>query len=206
MRHITPTEAVRAVYLDFEGFQDQEPALVGYQIGDHSHQVVTDPALEPAARATDLPVATFDEIMTKLVRVTKQAQRRIVGYSEHEWRVTREFSAVDIGPLYANGRVILKRWWNRFRPFEQPQEWTLAEFERCAGVERPRHLRCGHATARLRYVRDQILARGSYEALTPTAKGKWTKLFAYNELDVRNLQALVLRAAGDLGDAPHIGW
>jgi hypothetical protein len=205
-RHITPAEVARAVYLDFESFQDQQPALVGYQIEDHLHQVVTDAVLAPAARAKDLRVATFEEIMTELVRVARQEHRRIVAYSEHEMHVTREFSPVDLEPFYADGRRILKRWWNRLRPFERPREWTLAEFERCAGIERPKHLRCGHATARLRFVRDQLAARGRYEKLTRTAKAKWTKLLAYNELDVRNLRTLVMGAAHDPQEAQVIQW
>jgi hypothetical protein len=47
-----------------------------------------------------------------------------------------------------------------------------------------------------RLVRTQLQRRGSFDRLTPTAKGKWTKLLRYNETDVRNLRAMVRAAAG----------
>lgn len=48
----------------------------------------------------------------------------------------------------------------------------------------------------------QLDRHGDWSRVTPTAKGKWTKLLAYNEVDVRNTRALVELAAGG-GRAVH---
>lgn len=41
MRTVTPEEAQRAIYIDFEGFEDQVPAIVGYLVDGEFSQVVT---------------------------------------------------------------------------------------------------------------------------------------------------------------------
>ena len=40
----------------------------------------------------------------------------------------------------------------------------------------------------------QIIKRGSYEAITPVAKAKWTKLLSHNEWDCRGTRHVLLRA------------
>jgi hypothetical protein len=42
-----------------------------------------------------------------------------------------------------------------------------------------------------------LIKRGRYERLTPTAKGKWTKLLAHNKIDCDGLRALMLLTALD---------
>ena len=48
---ISSTEAGRAIYIDFEGFQDKSPSLIGVLIEDKFEQIVLDPGLVSAASA-----------------------------------------------------------------------------------------------------------------------------------------------------------
>lgn len=201
IRHATPSEADRAIYLDLEGFMDSAPALAGWRIDGCFHQIVLDPKLRPAAEVRDIEVSTGRAFFGELEAMARRERRRVCAFTRHELNVVREHFGVDLRACYLDGHKLAKRWWNRLRPCERPADWSLEAFERCLGLERPRIFGAGHASQRLRHVRDQLVRRGSWEALTPTAKGKWTKLLSYNRLDVEHLETLVIRAARDLADA-----
>ena len=44
-RNITPVEATRGIYIDFEALSGHEPSLVGYSVDESLVQVVTDARL-----------------------------------------------------------------------------------------------------------------------------------------------------------------
>ena len=45
-----------------------------------------------------------------------------------------------------------------------------------------------------------IVRRGRYDALTPVAKGEWTKLMNHNAIDCRGMRALVEVSTAALGE------
>ena len=197
-RNITPGEARRAIYIDFEALAGHEPCLVGYSVDEEPIQVVTDDRLQSAADAKGLSVTPFGRLMGELHQRAVMEGRRIVAFSEHELRVTEEWCGIHLGDHYADGRKIGKRWFNRLEPCIRPTEWSLAEFEKCLGIERPPHFGYQKAAKRLRDVLAQLERRSEYHLLTPVAKAKWTKLLDYNAMDVESLVRLVRRAADDL--------
>jgi len=188
--------------IDFEGFTGQPPAMVGGLVEDGFQITVTDPILRPGGEAKGLSFQRFSTLMQALVDRAKDERRRIVAFSEQELLVTREFAGVDLGPYYGNALAIGKRWFRRVFPDEaRPDKWSLTFFEEALGIERPRHLGKGNATARLTAVLTQLERKRSFEALTPVAKAKWTKVLQYNELDVMSTAALIRRAAQGLARA-----
>lgn len=201
IRHATPSEGERAIFLDLEGFMDCAPALAGWKVDGRFRQIVLDPKLRPAAEVRGIESSTGRAFFAELEELARRERRRVCAFTRHELNVARDHFGVDLGACYLDGHKLAKRWWNRLRPCERPTEWSLEAFEKCLGLERPRILGAGHASQRLRHVRDQLERRGSWRALTPTAKGKWTKLLSYNRLDVEHLEALVSRAARDLAGA-----
>lgn len=198
-RNITPVEATRGIYIDFEALSGHEPSLVGYSVYESLVQVVTDARLQSAADAKGLPVTPFGRLMSELHERAVTEDRRIVAFSQHELRVTEKWCGIDLGDRYADGRKIGKRWFNRFEPCTRPTEWSLAEFEKCLGIERPPHFGYQKAAKRLRDTLTQLGRRFEYDLLTPVAKAKWTKLLDYNAVDVESLVRLVRRAGDDLG-------
>jgi len=197
-RNIMPSEAKRAIYIDFEALADHEPALVGYSVDEKPTQVVTDDRLRSAADAKGLSVTPFGRLMGELHQRAVTEGRRIVAFTQHELRVTKEWCGIDLGDHYADGRKIGKWWFNRCEPCTRPTEWSLAGFEKCLGIERPPHFGYQKAAKRLRDVLVQLERRSEYDRLTPVAKAKWTKLLDYNAMDVESLVRLVRRAADDL--------
>ena len=206
---LTPTDAKRAIYVDFEGYRDHAPALIGILVEDEFEIVVLDEALQSAAAAKACRTTDGAVALRELAERARAEGRRICAFGNHERDAAREYFDVDLEDIYVNGHRLVKAWWRHTRPGQRPPRrshrrrrwqplgrWTLEFFERGLGLHRSRHLRAGHATSRLRHVRAQLQPRGSFDRLTPTAKSKWTKLLRYNETDVRNLRAMVCAAAG----------
>ena len=138
-RNITPVEATRGIYIDFEALSGEETSIVGNSVEESLVQVVTDARLQSAADAKVLPVTPFGHLMSELHERAVTADRRIVAFSQHELRVTEKWCGIDLGDRYADGRKIGKRWFNRLEPCTRPTEWSLAELEKCLGIERPPH-------------------------------------------------------------------
>jgi hypothetical protein len=194
---ISPSEIERALYLDFEGFVESPPSLAGIRCEDDFHQVVFDDALEPAAAAKGLHLALVDNFLRELLHRCQREDRRLVAFSQHEKNVAALWADVDLTSVYCDGRKVAKRWVNRAGRGAELKEWGLKDLLRFIAFERPTHLGAQQATQRLRYVRTMLIKRGRYERLTPTAKGKWTKLLAHNKIDCDGLRALMLLTALD---------
>jgi hypothetical protein len=194
---ISPSEIERALYLDFEGFVESPPSLAGIRCENDFHQVVFDDALEPAAAAKGLHLALVDNFLRELLHRCQREDRRLVAFSQHEKNVAALWADVDLTSVYCDSRKVAKRWVNRAGRGAGLKEWGLKDLLRLISFERPTHLGAQQATQRLRYVRTMLIKRGRYERLTPTAKGKWTKLLAHNKIDCDGLRALMLLTALD---------
>ncbi|UCH24956.1 MAG: hypothetical protein JSV66_13525 [Trueperaceae bacterium] len=195
-RRASHKEAVRGIYLDFEGFKDSPPALLGISVDEAFEQVVLDPALALAAEAKGLRVSTLPKEMKRLMKESKKTGRFIFAYSRHEAKVVGEHTKFGekFEAVYKDGRKIAKRWFKKEHSKDALPDWSLQSFMRFIGSSRPRYLGYGNATSRLQDVRDMLEQRGSYEALTPVAKGKWTRLLNYNRYDCTGLKALMVHA------------
>lgn len=192
-------EVARAIYIDLEGFVDTSPSLVGMLVEDLFEQIVLDPGLATAAQAKGLRSVSPKKYFEWLLRRAKSEDRRICAFTRHELTTVAKHFDIDLSTVYLDGHKLAKSWWKRSHPGIRPDAgWSQAFFEEQLGLERPRHLRGGNATSRIRSVTDQLERHGAYEQLRPVAKGKWTKLLAYNELDVRHLASIV-RAAASAG-------
>ena len=204
---LTPTEAERAIYIDFEGLTDHAPSLVGILVEGAFSAVVFDPVLQAGAQEKSLTVRNGRTALLELLERARTEDRRIAGFGKHERMAAQEHFGVDISPVYVDVSKVAKRWWRQAHPGDRPARpkrrkgwrplgrWSLSFFERRLGLERAPHLRGHNAAARLRSVRTSLARHGSYECLGRATKGKWTKLLDYNEVDVRNLGALATAAA-----------
>lgn len=195
---ITPAEAQRAIYIDFEGFADAPPALLGMTVDGRTEQVVLDPQLADAAHTRACRLSSLqDEVAALLARATQEG-RAIVAYSQHERNVCLGFAGIDIAPVYRDARKIAKRWANACHGGTPPGGRGLKDFLELIGHARPAHLGERKSTSRLRTVRDMLAQRRHFALLTPVVKAKWTKLLEHNAIDCEGMRALVLRAAAEL--------
>lgn len=59
---ISIADAEKAIYVDFEGFEDQPPSLLGILIDGSLTQVILDSRLTPAAAAKGCQTATIADV------------------------------------------------------------------------------------------------------------------------------------------------
>lgn len=202
-RTLTARECQRAIYLDFEGFENAPPTLVGFCFDGRFEQVIFDRTLKSAASAKRLAVKDGSTSIARLRDRAVRESRRIVAFSQFDKNQAFDHFGVDLRPVYADARLIARRWLNRLKASDPNwrqtnPEWdidlTLKEFFKLTGYRRPAHLGVQQTTQRIRSVKDQIVKRGSFEKLTPVAKAKWTKLLDHNAHDVRGLMSLTEKA------------
>lgn len=96
----------RAIYIDFEGFMDKAPSLVGVAVNSKFFQVVLDDGLRLAAAAKKIPVRPGDELVKALFERAMRENRRIVAFSPCEKRICRNYYQLDLSPVYVDaGRI-----------------------------------------------------------------------------------------------------
>ena len=213
---ITQRQAQRAVYLDFEGFKEASPVLAGLAVDGEFAWTVLDPSMELAADAKKIQVADIKDYLSDLIARCEREDRLIIGFSRREAIAVTETLGIELGDRYCNALKLARRWRNRVHTAEadkvrkrrararQRGRWVgskdnaLIAFSQLAGIQPPRDYGYRCVTSRLRHVQDQLKSRGSYERLTPTAKGKWTKLLKHNRFDCRGLRELTIQMAHDI--------
>lgn len=198
-RHALPSEAeaTRAIYVDFEGFKDKAPSLVGILVDGQMKQVVLEPELFPAAVANKCETGSIEEVARELRTRCKAEGRVLIGYSEHELRLFKQYAEENFDDVYRNALVIARRWWHVFHQGEvRPR--TLKAYLKAIGHEMPASLGLGKATARLKSVIGSLDRRGKYKAVPKGVKKKWWNLLDYNERDCRGTQTLVTLAVSEL--------
>lgn len=222
---LTPEEAARAIYLDFEGCKDQAPSVLGvlYAEGKASspdrlvlRQDIIERGLWSAAGQIEVDGAyRYDSEPTTLARsiadVLARAHRQdrvIVSWSEHDLSVVlehvenprqrRRFEA-----HYRNARLIARRWANRCLG-GAPESGTLATYLDLVGYRRPVEASDGHAADAIRRARRGIEAHGSWDAMRESQQQAWQNLLTHNLHDCYGMRRVCLRAAfGLAGEEGH---
>lgn len=190
-------EASRAIYVDFEGFKDKTPSLVGILVDGVLTQVVLDPRLFPAAVVKGCRTRSIHEVARDLRESCQVEGRTLVAYSGHELRTFATYSGVDFSDVYRNALLIARKWWNVFH-HGKPIDRKLKTFLTAIGSPMPASLGVGNATLRLRAVITMLERRQNYRALTPVVRKKWRDLLDYNAHDCRGTQRLVAHAVTQL--------
>jgi hypothetical protein len=206
----------RAVVLDFEGFVEAPPALACELVDGREELVVFDEALIAAARRDGLRVLRLERYLRDLVARLRREDRKLLAFSSREAQVVREVLGMDLVAegRYLDGRPLLRHWRSKRHPEVARKVRArrarlrargkrvgtegnrLIDYAALAGIAVPRSHAHGHSTSRLRHVRDQLASRGAFENLTPTAKGKWTKLLNHVRFDCTGLLAACRMAVG----------
>lgn len=192
MKSLTKEQAERGIYIDFEGFKNEAPTVIGILIDDYFEQIIFDEKLRLAAEKKDLRVATLSDTVKYLINCCDDEGRKIIAYSNHELHKIFKYADIDISSYYKNARSIAKRWFNREHYEKKLPSWGLKDFLDFIGYNRPSHLGNQKSTSRIKHVKEMIEKRDAYDELTSTAKGKWTKLLHHNRIDCEGMKDLML--------------
>lgn len=192
-------EAFRGVYVDFEGFEDEPPVIVGCVVEYDFGHVVVDERFYPVTYPTGCKFREFSDVIKNAVARCRDESRVLVGFTRFELNVIEEYTGIDARPIYRDAHKIARRWINRVHDGAVADR-TFDQFMGFLGYDKPTHFGDGKATHRLRSVLKGLQARGkeSYEDLTRVQKAKWTKLLEYNRVDCLGMRDLMLRAASEI--------
>lgn len=201
---LSATDALRALYIDFEGNKDRPPVLLGVHRvgrGEHPHvqQDVTDPLFDGLVPRY-LPL--LDAVRNVVVRAESK-DRVIVAWTQHELDVVRRDCAEDadlVGRFearYVNAYAVAKRWRNKLHDGDKPDEGTLYTWLALIGWPVREQAEAGRVGMTLRSLRTTLEAG---RQLSGSQLAAWDRLVAHNHLDCVGMRRLCLIAAAELGD------
>jgi hypothetical protein len=167
--------------------------MVGTLVEGRFEQIVFDERLSAAAGHKGLRLIPFRQSGEELISQAEQEGRLLCAYSTHEQNMLKEHLGLDVADRTVNVRKLARGWHRRTWPDQPLPDWGLKTFLDFIGYPRPAHLGEQKTTHRLRGVLAGLERRGSYEALTPVQKAKWTRLLDHNRHDCLGMKALLDR-------------
>lgn len=191
-KNITHDEAQKAIYIDFEGFSNSAPSLIGIQCDENFLQVVFSEDLRPAAEAKNINVSDGKKFITELLVKATKDNRKIVAYSSFEKEQCYKWYGIDISEVYVNANLIAKSW--KRKAFPKSRVSGLKDYLKLINYPRGDHLGVKQSTQRISSVVNMLAKRKKFEDLTPVTKAKWTKLLDHNKIDVQGMKFLVINA------------
>jgi hypothetical protein len=188
-KRISFEEAERAIYIDFEGYVKETPALIGILIEDDFEQIVLDEKFRGAAAYKD-PIAVIpgETVILDLLARSISEDRKIVAFSTLEKEQCMRWYGIDISQRYVNAKSIAGRWARKGNPEVRCR--TLKDFEIFTGFQRSRDTGYQKNTSCLNAALRDLDSYG--ELYNPAPKKHWTNLRKHNRQDVEAMKYIVL--------------
>lgn len=195
---LTLDEIRSAIYVDYEGNVDRAPTVLGWRIDGVHHGAILDPVFATCAdryRATGNHLQDHRTLVGSLVSRAEQEGRRIVSWSEHDWR--EMVAALDdpawqarLSQVYRNA-IKTARPWYRQHFGETPPGATLGHFLQRLGHPHPDRYGQGRVGTGLRMLRQQLEEGRTYGELTPRARAHWVTVIKHNRLDLEGMERVL---------------
>jgi len=201
-KRLSAAEALRALYIDFEGGKDQPPVLLGiHRQGRGARPYVQQDVVDRVFAGLVPRYLPLRDCVENVVRRAEHGDRRIVSWSEHDLRVVRSLRDEDLGLVerfearYANARAFAEYWRNKLHRGDRPEPGHLDDYLALIGYAVPDDAEPGHVGDTIRDLRPR-LERG----LPPTATqhARWDRLVEHNRFDCAGMRAVCLRATREL--------
>ena len=209
---LSEQDALRAIYLDFEGTIADPPSLLGvlYLEDDEQDpefvQYVHERAFESAFPSRPwCRNLSIESALGEIGQLAREENRILVAGSGRENRAIDQYvDSSDVGDLVAgnlvDARILARKWKRRFYPevvfpyVTGQGRHRLAEYMKLVGYHVPASHGPGNTGQRIRYVRRQLVSRcGDFSSITATGKAKWTNLLKHNFHDCAGLRAVLTR-------------
>ncbi len=202
---LSAAEALRALYIDFEGGKDRPPVLLGiHRRGRGSRPYVQQDVVDETFAGLVPRYLPLHDAVENTVRRAEKGDRRIVAWSEHELDVVKTLAGEDpelvarFEARYANARAFSEYWRNKLHGGDKPESGRLADYLALIGYPVPDDAEAGHVGATIRDLRPR-LARGL--PLTAPQQARWDRLVEHNRFDCAGMRAVCLRATREM-EAP----
>ncbi len=198
-KRLSAAEALRALYIDFEGQKDQPPVLLGVlrRGGKGSTPFVHQDVVDKAFTSFSVPVMSLRGAVEKAVLRAERSGRRIVSWSQHDLEVVRTLRDDDpelvarFEGRYANALSVAKRWRNRCYGGVKPAIGRLADYLALIGYPVPDDAAPGQVGETIRVLR-RPLEQGL--PLTARQRSRWGHLVEHNRYDCAGMRRVCLRA------------
>jgi hypothetical protein len=201
-RHLTEAEALRALYVDFEGEKDKPPVLLGvHRRGRGARPFVQQDVLDEAFAGLAGSCLSLHDAVEKVVRRAEHGDRRIVAWTEHELKVVRTHAAEDpelvarFEARFVNARALAERWRNKLHDGARPEHGRLVDYLALVGYPVPTEAVGGDVGGTIRDIRGRI-QRGL--SPTPRQQARWGRLLEHNRHDCAGMRRVCLRATREL--------
>ena len=205
---LTPEEARRALYIDFEGRKDNAPVLLGcaHRAGRGAKpwvwQAVTDPLFEPLTRADDdIELLALPDAVEQILQRAEAKNRLIVAWSEHELDVVRERCPQHLARLearFVNARAVAVHWRNACHGGERPATSQLADYLALIGYEVSKGAGPGRAGETIRIVSKALKKGQGIGGLTANQRRRWQQLRDHNLHDCHGMKKVCVQAADEV--------
>ncbi len=143
-RHLTEAEALRALYVDFEGEKDKPPVLLGvHRRGRGARPFVQQDVLDETFAGLAGSCLSLHDAVEKVVRRAEHGDRRIVAWTEHELGWCGRSRAEDpelvarFEARFVNARAVAERWRNKLHGGDKPERGRLVDYLALVGYPVP---------------------------------------------------------------------
>jgi hypothetical protein len=204
-KRLTAEEALRALYIDFEGNKDQPPILLGvHRRGRGSRPYVQQDVVDKAFAGLVPRYLPLRDAIANVVARAEHGNRRIVSWSEHDLNVVRTLRAEDprlvakFEARHGNARAFAEYWRNKLHGGDKPDKGRLADYLALIDYAVPDDARPGLVGATITAVRP-TLERG--KPLSASQQARWNRLVEHNRFDCAGMRAICIRATRELSSA-----
>ena len=205
---LTPEEARRALYIDFEGRKDTAPVLLGcaHRAGRGAKpwvwQAVTDPLFEPLTRADDdIELLPLPDAVARILQRAEARDRLIVAWSEHELDVVKEYCPQHLARFearYVNARTFAVYWRNACHAGNKPATRDLPTYLALIGYPLPAGAGPGRAGETIRLVGNALAKGEGIAGLTVNQRRRWQELRDHNLHDCHGMKKVCVLAAEEV--------
>ncbi len=205
---LTPEEARRALYIDFEGRKDTAPVLLGcaHRAGKGEKpwvwQAVTDPLFEPLTRADDdIEPLSLPDAVERILQRAEAKDRLIVAWSEHELDVVKEYCPQHLARFearFVNARTFAVYWRNVVHGGDKPATGDLPTYLALIDYDLPEDAGPGRAGETIRLVRKALEKGQEIDGLTDNQRRRWRQLRAHNLHDCHGMKKICVQAAEEV--------
>lgn len=201
-KRLTEAEALRALYIDFEGEKGTPPVLLGvHRRGRGASPFVHQDIVDDAFAGLGESARTLRAAVTTVVQRAERGNRRIVSWSEYDLGVVRTLGQEDPGLVarfearYANARAVAERWRNKRYGGNKPRPGRLIDYLGLIEYVVPADAAGGSVGNTVRDLRPRLERR---QTLTVTQRRRWDRLIEHNRFDCAGTRRVCLRATREL--------
>jgi len=222
MRLISTSDWQRAIYIDFEGRVNDPESLLGTACESSWSVFIIEPELWSAAshshHSGEVLAAPPGDALAAIRQRAILENRLVAAWSSREGTAIRttpglnsndydwwEHNLVDAKPhakkMAREHRIPIQV--RKSTMGSGLNKHSLASYMEATGYQVPTIHGPGNAAQRIFYVRKQVLAKGSFDAITRSAKTKWTNGLSHNYHDCMGLRHVMVTLS-KLSDKPRL--